>query len=208
MVVGRSVPASASPVAAPRLAENARILRVHSRTRDLPAECRRADVVIAAVGRPEMVKGSWIKPGATVIDVGTSTGPKSELVGDVEFTLIGGRGGRGQITPVPGGVGPMTIAMLLRNTLLAAQAADAARASVRLILRRPGRGLGVERLGWGRVGLWGACDLENVTNLGLWAAICGVFHLPAWKARQTQPPDCKVCREISQIRCVLSSPPF
>jgi methylenetetrahydrofolate dehydrogenase (NADP+)/methenyltetrahydrofolate cyclohydrolase len=95
----------------------------HSKTRDLPAVVRRADLVIAAVGRPEMVRGDWIKPGAVVIDVGInrvpSEGGKSRLVGDVAFaeaSLVAGA-----ITPVPGGVGPMTIACLLKNTLVAAR---------------------------------------------------------------------------------------
>jgi methylenetetrahydrofolate dehydrogenase (NADP+) / methenyltetrahydrofolate cyclohydrolase len=91
----------------------------HSRTRDLPGVCRRADLLVAAVGRAEMVKGDWIKRGATVIDVGinrTETG----LVGDVEFASASEAAGL--ITPVPGGVGPMTIAMLVGNTVLAAKA--------------------------------------------------------------------------------------
>jgi methylenetetrahydrofolate dehydrogenase (NADP+)/methenyltetrahydrofolate cyclohydrolase len=118
VVVGRS-DLVGRPVAALLLAENATVTMCHSRTRDLPGVCRRADVVVAAVGRPEMVKGDWIKPGATVIDVGinrTETG----LVGDVEFSSASEVAGL--ITPVPGGVGPMTIAMLVGNTLLAAKA--------------------------------------------------------------------------------------
>ena len=90
----------------------------HSRTRDLPGVCRRADVLIAAVGRPEMVRGDWVKPGATVIDVGINR-TDDGLVGDVDFdeaTEVAGA-----ITPVPGGVGPMTIACLLRNTVQAAR---------------------------------------------------------------------------------------
>ena len=94
----------------------------HSRTRDLPEVVRRADIVIAAVGRPRMVEGSWIKPGATVIDVGINRiegeGGKSRLVGDVDFDEA--KEVAGAITPVPGGVGPMTIAVLLRNTLVSA----------------------------------------------------------------------------------------
>ena len=94
----------------------------HSRTRDLPDVVRRADIVVAAVGRPEMVKGDWIKPGAVVIDVGINRVPaedgKSRLVGDVDFASASERAAA--ITPVPGGVGPMTIAMLLRNTIVAA----------------------------------------------------------------------------------------
>jgi methylenetetrahydrofolate dehydrogenase (NADP+)/methenyltetrahydrofolate cyclohydrolase len=97
----------------------------HSRTRDLAAVTRSADIVVAAVGRPEMVRGSWIKPGAVVIDVGQNTIPapekgegKTRLVGDVAFAEA--REVAGAITPVPGGVGPMTIAMLMANTLVAA----------------------------------------------------------------------------------------
>ena len=96
----------------------------HSRTRDLAGLCRSADILVAAVGRPEMVKGDWIKPGAVVIDVGINRVPsatpgKTRLVGDVDFTAAVQVAGR--ITPVPGGVGPMTIACLLRNTLTAAK---------------------------------------------------------------------------------------
>ena len=97
----------------------------HSRTRDLPAVCRGADILVAAVGRPEMIRGDWIGPGATVIDVGINRiaaperGPdRTRLVGDVAFDEA--RTVAGAITPVPGGVGPMTIACLLRNTLEAA----------------------------------------------------------------------------------------
>jgi methylenetetrahydrofolate dehydrogenase (NADP+)/methenyltetrahydrofolate cyclohydrolase len=93
----------------------------HSRTRDLPEECRRADILVAAVGQPELVRGDWIKPGATVMDVGINRVPgedgKTRLVGDVAFAEALEVAGR--ITPVPGGVGPMTIACLLRNTLTA-----------------------------------------------------------------------------------------
>jgi methylenetetrahydrofolate dehydrogenase (NADP+)/methenyltetrahydrofolate cyclohydrolase len=97
--------------------------RAHSRTRDLPAAVRRADIVVAAVGRPEMVAADWLKPGAIVIDVGINRVPagedgKTRLVGDVDFA--GARAIAAAITPVPGGVGPMTIAVLLRNTLVAA----------------------------------------------------------------------------------------
>jgi methylenetetrahydrofolate dehydrogenase (NADP+)/methenyltetrahydrofolate cyclohydrolase len=126
VVVGRS-DLVGKPVAALLLAENATVTMCHSRTRDLDEVCRRADIVVAAVGRPEMVKGSWIKPGATVIDVGINR-TDDGLVGDVEFASAVEVAGL--ITPVPGGVGPMTIAMLLRNTLQAAQAADAASASL------------------------------------------------------------------------------
>ena len=118
VIVGRS-DLVGKPVAALALAENATVTTCHSRTRDLEEVCRRADVLIAAVGRPEMIKGTWIKLGATVIDVGinrTETG----LVGDVEFASAVEVAGL--ITPVPGGVGPMTIAMLVGNTLKAARA--------------------------------------------------------------------------------------
>jgi methylenetetrahydrofolate dehydrogenase (NADP+)/methenyltetrahydrofolate cyclohydrolase len=121
VVVGRS-DLVGKPVAALLLAEHATVTICHSRTRDLAAVCRRADVLIAAVGRPEMVKGSWVKPGAVVIDVGINR-TDSGLVGDVEFASAAEVASL--ITPVPGGVGPMTIAMLLSNTLQAAQAADA-----------------------------------------------------------------------------------
>jgi methylenetetrahydrofolate dehydrogenase (NADP+)/methenyltetrahydrofolate cyclohydrolase len=122
VVVGRS-DLVGKPVAALLLAENATVTVCHSRTRDLEEVCRRADVLVAAVGRPQMVKGSWVRPGATVIDVGINR-TDSGLVGDVEFASAVEVAGL--ITPVPGGVGPMTIAMLLRNTLQAARAADAA----------------------------------------------------------------------------------
>jgi methylenetetrahydrofolate dehydrogenase (NADP+) / methenyltetrahydrofolate cyclohydrolase len=118
VVVGRSGLVG-KPVAALLLAEHATVTICHSRTRALDQVCRRADVLVAAVGRPEMVKGSWIKPGATVIDVGINR-TEAGLVGDVEFAAAAEVAGL--ITPVPGGVGPMTIAMLLRNALLAAQA--------------------------------------------------------------------------------------
>ena len=118
VVVGRS-DLVGKPVAALLLAEHATVTICHSRTRHLDDVCRRADVLVAAVGRPEMVKGSWIKPGATVIDVGINR-TDAGLVGDVEFAAAADVARL--ITPVPGGVGPMTIAMLLRNTLLAAEA--------------------------------------------------------------------------------------
>lgn len=89
----------------------------HSRTRDLPAICRRADILVAAVGRPHFVRGDWIKPGATIIDVGINRLPDGKLAGDVDFAEAVKVAGA--ITPVPGGVGPMTIACLLRNTLTA-----------------------------------------------------------------------------------------
>jgi methylenetetrahydrofolate dehydrogenase (NADP+)/methenyltetrahydrofolate cyclohydrolase len=118
VIVGRS-DLVGKPVAALLLLENATVTICHSRTRDLPEVCRRADVLIAAVGRPGMVKGDWIKPGAAVIDVGINR-TDAGLVGDVEYASAADIAGL--ITPVPGGVGPMTIAMLLGNTLKAAQA--------------------------------------------------------------------------------------
>jgi methylenetetrahydrofolate dehydrogenase (NADP+)/methenyltetrahydrofolate cyclohydrolase len=121
IVIGRSNIVG-KPLAQLLLNENATVTIAHSRTRDLPAVCRRADVVFAAVGRAEMVRGDWIKPGATVIDVGINRVPaeggKTRLVGDVAFAEAAKVAGA--ITPVPGGVGPMTIACLLLNTLRAA----------------------------------------------------------------------------------------
>ena len=121
VVIGRSGIVG-KPMAALLLAENCSVTIAHSRSRDLPALVRRAEIVVAAAGRAELVRGSWIKPGATVIDVGTSRvageGGKARLVGDVAFTEA--QGVAGAITPVPGGVGPMTIACLLRNTVIAA----------------------------------------------------------------------------------------
>jgi methylenetetrahydrofolate dehydrogenase (NADP+) / methenyltetrahydrofolate cyclohydrolase len=121
VVVGRS-DLVGKPVAALLLAENATVTMCHSRTRDLGEVCRRADVLVAAVGRPKMIPGDWVRPGATVIDVGINR-TDSGLVGDVDFDSAVEVAGL--ITPVPGGVGPMTIAMLMRNTLLAAQATAA-----------------------------------------------------------------------------------
>jgi methylenetetrahydrofolate dehydrogenase (NADP+)/methenyltetrahydrofolate cyclohydrolase len=118
VVVGRS-DLVGKPVAALLLAQNATVTTCHSRTRDLGEVCRRADVLIAAVGRPRMIQGDWIKPGATVIDVGINR-TDDGLVGDVDFEAA--QQVAGLITPVPGGVGPMTIAMLLANTLQAARA--------------------------------------------------------------------------------------
>ena len=121
VVVGRSNIVG-KPLAQLLLAENATVTVAHSKTRELPAVCRRADVLFAAVGRPEMVRRDWIKPGATVIDVGVNrvTGPdgQSRIVGDVAFAEVSEVAGA--ITPVPGGVGPMTIACLLANTVRAA----------------------------------------------------------------------------------------
>jgi 5,10-methylene-tetrahydrofolate dehydrogenase/Methenyl tetrahydrofolate cyclohydrolase len=96
----------------------------HSRTRNLPAKIGAADIVVAAVGRPEFVQGAWIKPGAVVIDVGINRLADGRLVGDVQYEAAAQRAG--WITPVPGGVGPMTIATLLENTLAAAEARDRA----------------------------------------------------------------------------------
>jgi methylenetetrahydrofolate dehydrogenase (NADP+)/methenyltetrahydrofolate cyclohydrolase len=121
VVIGRSNIVG-KPMAQLLLRESCTVTIAHSRTRDLPGVVRRADIVIAAVGRAEMVKADWIKPGATVIDVGINriaAGEKTRLVGDVDF--VGVSEVAGAITPVPGGVGPMTIAVLLRNTLVAAR---------------------------------------------------------------------------------------
>ena len=127
VIVGRSNIVG-KPMAQLLLAESCTVTVAHSRTRDLPALCRTADILVAAVGRPEMVRGDWIKPGAAVIDVGINRVPsrdpvkaadgKTRLVGDVAFDEATGVAGR--ITPVPGGVGPMTIACLLANTYMAA----------------------------------------------------------------------------------------
>ncbi|WP_019529918.1 bifunctional methylenetetrahydrofolate dehydrogenase/methenyltetrahydrofolate cyclohydrolase FolD [Dasania marina] len=122
VIIGRSNIVG-KPVAMLLLQESCTVTIAHSRTKDLPALCRQADILVAAVGRPEMVKGDWIKPGATVIDVGinrieTEDG-KTRLVGDVDFAEA--EKVAGAITPVPGGVGPMTIACLLKNTIEAAR---------------------------------------------------------------------------------------
>ena len=101
------------------LAANCTVTTAHSKTKDLPAICKQADILVAAVGRAEMVKGDWIKPGAIVIDVGINRLDTGKLVGDVDFHEAVKVAGA--ITPVPGGVGPMTIACLLQNTLKAAQ---------------------------------------------------------------------------------------
>ncbi|MDI3280537.1 MAG: bifunctional methylenetetrahydrofolate dehydrogenase/methenyltetrahydrofolate cyclohydrolase FolD [Bacillota bacterium] len=118
VVVGRSNIVG-KPTALLLLGEHATVTVCHSRTADLPAVCRRADVLVVAVGRREMVKGHWIKPGAVVIDVGINR-YEGKLYGDVDFRQAVEVAG--YLTPVPGGVGPMTIAMLLRNTLRAAEA--------------------------------------------------------------------------------------
>jgi methylenetetrahydrofolate dehydrogenase (NADP+) / methenyltetrahydrofolate cyclohydrolase len=109
------------PLAALLIAADCTVTLVHSKSRDIPAICRRANILIAAAGEPAMVKADWIKPGAVVIDVGTNrivTSDRARLVGDVDFAAA--RTVAGAITPVPGGVGPMTIACLLQNTVLAA----------------------------------------------------------------------------------------
>lgn len=121
VVIGRSAIVG-KPMAQLLLRDDATVTVAHSRSRDLPAICRRADVLVAAVGRPGMVRGDWIRPGATVIDVGinrVATPEGSRLVGDVDFAEAAEVAGA--ITPVPGGVGPMTIACLLANTLTAAR---------------------------------------------------------------------------------------
>jgi methylenetetrahydrofolate dehydrogenase (NADP+)/methenyltetrahydrofolate cyclohydrolase len=121
LVIGRSL-LFGKPAAQLLLAANATVTMAHSKTRDLPEQCRRADILVAAIGRPEYVKGDWVKPGATVIDVGInrveSGDGKYRLVGDVDYVAASERAGA--ITPVPGGVGAMTIACLMRNTLIAA----------------------------------------------------------------------------------------
>lgn len=117
VVVGRSMLVG-KPLAQLALARNATVTICHSRTKDLASICRQADVLIAAVGRAELVKGDWVREGATVLDVGINRGEDGKLVGDVEFGAASQRAGA--ITPVPGGIGPMTIAMLLSNTATAA----------------------------------------------------------------------------------------
>jgi methylenetetrahydrofolate dehydrogenase (NADP+)/methenyltetrahydrofolate cyclohydrolase len=122
VIVGRSNIVG-KPMAQLLLAENCTVTVCHSKSRDIPDVCRGADILIAAVGQPEMIRGDWIKPGAIVVDVGinrlSDTEGKSRLVGDVAFAE--GRKVASAITPVPGGVGPMTIACLLRNTVKAAR---------------------------------------------------------------------------------------
>ncbi|HET6606657.1 MAG TPA: bifunctional methylenetetrahydrofolate dehydrogenase/methenyltetrahydrofolate cyclohydrolase FolD [Rhodopila sp.] len=117
VVLGRSSIVG-RPMASLLLTADATVTIAHSRTRNLAEECRRADILVAAVGRPEMVPGAWIKPGATVIDVGINRLANGKLVGDVDFAACAKVAGA--ITPVPGGVGPMTVACLLENTLTAA----------------------------------------------------------------------------------------
>lgn len=124
VVIGRSN-LFGKPMSALLLAANATVTTAHSRTKDLAAVCRNADILVAAVGRPEMVKADWVKPGAMVVDVGINRAPapergegRTKLVGDVAFDECAKVAG--VITPVPGGVGPMTIAMLMANTIIAA----------------------------------------------------------------------------------------
>ena len=121
LVIGRSL-LFGKPAAQLLLAANATVTMAHSRSRDLPALARRAEILVAAIGKPELVKGDWIKPGATVIDVGINRVPaeggKTKLVGDVDYNAA--KDIAGAITPVPGGVGAMTIVCLMRNTLIAA----------------------------------------------------------------------------------------
>jgi methylenetetrahydrofolate dehydrogenase (NADP+)/methenyltetrahydrofolate cyclohydrolase len=125
LIIGRSNIVG-KPLSRLLLHEHCTVTVAHSRTRDLADECRRADILVAAVGKPKMIPGEWIRPGATVIDVGinridhpASDGPRERLVGDVDFETAVNVAGA--ITPVPGGVGPMTIACLLRNTVAAAR---------------------------------------------------------------------------------------
>jgi methylenetetrahydrofolate dehydrogenase (NADP+)/methenyltetrahydrofolate cyclohydrolase len=123
LVIGRSL-LFGKPAAQLLLAANATVTMAHSKTRDLPAHARRADILVAAIGKPEFVKGDWVKLGATVIDVGINRvdagGGKTKIVGDVDYAAAEKRAGA--ITPVPGGVGAMTIVCLMRNTLIAAAA--------------------------------------------------------------------------------------
>ncbi len=121
LVIGRSNIVG-KPMAALLLRENCSVTVTHSKSRDLPAIARRADILVVAAGHAELVRGDWLKPGAVVIDVGINRvdvpGGKARIVGDVAFAEV--QGIAAAITPVPGGVGPMTIACVLRNTLLAA----------------------------------------------------------------------------------------
>ncbi len=124
VVVGRSLIVG-KPVAALLLASHCTVTIAHSKTQNLPAVCREADVLVAAVGRAKMVEGSWIKEGAVVIDVGINRSAEGKIFGDVDFDSASAKAG--WITPVPGGVGPMTIAMLLRNTVALAKKSHNAR---------------------------------------------------------------------------------
>jgi methylenetetrahydrofolate dehydrogenase (NADP+)/methenyltetrahydrofolate cyclohydrolase len=118
VVVGRSNIVG-KPVAKLLLDKNCTVTIAHSRTADLAAVCRQADILVVAVGRPEMITADMVKPGATVIDVGINRTAEGKLVGDVDFRSV--EPVAGAITPVPGGVGPMTIAMLMRNTIVCYQ---------------------------------------------------------------------------------------
>jgi len=127
VVLGRSMLVG-KPFALLALERNATVTIAHSRTADLAGVCRRADVLVAAVGRPRLVQGDWVKPGATVLDVGINRMPDGSLAGDVDFPAASARAA--WITPVPGGIGPMTIAMLLANTLHSAERAAAPAAAL------------------------------------------------------------------------------
>ena len=203
VVVGRS-DLVGKPVAALLLAENATVTICHSRTRDLEEVCRRADILVAAVGRPEMVKGSWIKPGATVLDVGINR-TDSGLVGDVEFASAVEVAGL--ITPVPGGVGPMTIAMLLRNTLQAARAADAAAVGGADALRDPrnrGRGYRRLRLGWGRGGLRrGRRPVKADKLVRRTYGFVAETRAPAATIPANLSPDCRFAGSVSRSAASL-----
>jgi methylenetetrahydrofolate dehydrogenase (NADP+)/methenyltetrahydrofolate cyclohydrolase len=135
VVLGRSAIVG-RPMARLLVAADATTTIAHSRTRDLPNECRRADILVAAAGKPRLVKGDWVKPGATVIDVGINRLPDGSLVGDVDFDSCAAVAGA--ITPVPGGVGPMTVACLLENTLTAALHRRLACLPRRLVVTPPG----------------------------------------------------------------------
>jgi methylenetetrahydrofolate dehydrogenase (NADP+)/methenyltetrahydrofolate cyclohydrolase len=117
VIVGRSMLVG-KPLISLGLARNATVTVCHSRTRELAEHCRRAEILIAAVGQARLIQGDWIRPGAVVLDVGINRGTDGKLTGDVDFEAARQRAG--MITPVPGGIGPMTIAMLLKNTALAA----------------------------------------------------------------------------------------
>ena len=118
VVIGRSILVG-KPIALMLLEKNATVTIAHSKTADLKSVVRQADIVVAAVGRADLVKGSWLKPGAVVIDVGINKKSDGKLCGDVDFAEA--MAVAGHVTPVPGGVGPMTIAWLLANTVLAAE---------------------------------------------------------------------------------------
>jgi methylenetetrahydrofolate dehydrogenase (NADP+)/methenyltetrahydrofolate cyclohydrolase len=128
VIVGRSLIVG-KPMAFLLIDAGATVTVCHSKTRDLAAHCRRADILVAAVGRERLIGADWVKPGATVIDVGINRLPDGTLAGDVDFDAV--RAVAGAITPVPGGVGPMTIAMLLGNTVRAAERAAGRAATLR-----------------------------------------------------------------------------